>query len=206
MSSIKRGIKALFRPLLRPLLLRLETPMRVLEPRLDKIDAAIGRLDAGLGATVGRVLDLEHHSKHDQTLIAALRQENSNLVHGWLRMRTDLLRLEQTAGGQERAPEPGWVRIAPAALAALAERARPLRLHVSRDASRREDAVNVGNRAQGGVDVIADLADLPFAPQSVDAITVSGLAEDVEPAQLAHWRTLLRPGGALDFCSCKRGV
>jgi hypothetical protein len=206
MRSIKQGIKALFRPILRPLLLRLELPMRVMQPRLDaveraiaQIDAAIGRLDAAHGATVGRVQDLEHHSTHDKTLIGALRNENSNLVRGWLRMRTDLLRLEQTVGAQELVPEPAWVRIAPAALAALAERARPLRLHLSRDGRRNEGAVNVGNRARAGVDLIADLADLPFASQSVDAITVSGPADDVEPALLAHWRTLLRPGAALDF-------
>lgn len=190
---IKRGVKALFRPLLRPLLLRLELPLRVLQPRLEALEQAMAQVNAAHGATAGRVLTLEEHSAHDKTLIAALRNENSNLVRGWLRLRSDLLRLEQSVAA------PGWVRIAPATLGALAARGGTLRLYVSRDGSRMEGAVNVSEREQAGADLIADLADLPFAPASVDAIAVSGAETDAPPTLVAHWRSLLRPGGSLSF-------
>ena len=201
LGPIRRGLKAVVRPIFRPLLLRLEMPLRVLQPRLDiidqaiaQIDAAIGRLDAAHGATVGRVQTLEGGAEHDRTLIAALRNENQNLVRGWLRMRTDMLRLEQT-----RQAGQGWVRISPTALAGLAQRVGPLRLHISTDGSRAKDSVNVSDREGRDADLIAAFGDLPFPPGSVDEITVSGSHEPLDPAWLAHWRSLLRPGGTISF-------
>lgn len=108
-ESLKRAVKAALRPLFRPLLVRIDLPLRVLQPQVDAahaaiaaidaaIDAAIGRLDAANGVLVNRVKDLEHESAHDKQLIAALRAENQNFMRGWLQLRTDLLRLQQSSG------------------------------------------------------------------------------------------------------------
>lgn len=104
-ESLKRAVKAALRPLFRPLLVRIDLPLRVLQPQVDAahaaiaaIDAALGRLDAANGVLVNRVKDLEHESARDKQLIAALRAENQNFMRGWLQLRTDLLRLQQSSG------------------------------------------------------------------------------------------------------------
>ena len=63
-----------------------------------------------------------------------------------------------------------------------------------------EDALNVDMRELPGVDIVAKLDDLPFAPEEVDEISSTHVLEHF-PEQLLvrkllpYWTSLLRPGG-----------
>lgn len=65
-----------------------------------------------------------------------------------------------------------------------------------------EGYVNVDMRELPGVDAIADAADLPFAPGSIDEIHSAHLVEHfplehLRRVVLPHWHMMLRPGGVL---------
>jgi hypothetical protein len=65
-----------------------------------------------------------------------------------------------------------------------------------------EDYLNVDTREMPGVDIIADVADLPFGPGEVKEIFASHLvsrfgAEQLHKDLLPHWHRILMPGGTL---------
>lgn len=65
----------------------------------------------------------------------------------------------------------------------------------------REDYINVDHRAIDGVDVVADVLDLPFPPNSLDEVFASHVAEhfiekDLK-AIIKYWFSLLSEGGVI---------
>jgi hypothetical protein len=164
---------------------------------------------------VQRLQALEHASEHDRSLTATLRNENQNLVRSWLRMRTDMTRLEQALHATRTELMPGsqgelsleWVLIGRSKLATVLQAVRPLRLHLSRGRDAMERTLNISNHPRPGVDLIADFGDLPFQNGSVDEIFVSELIEqgELRGLRLRHWRELLRPGGKINLKVAKVG-
>lgn len=65
----------------------------------------------------------------------------------------------------------------------------------------REDYINIDHRALEGVDVVADVKDLPFKPQSLDEIFASHVAEHFIERDfkeiLKYWFTLIAPKGQI---------
>lgn len=65
----------------------------------------------------------------------------------------------------------------------------------------REDYVNVDHRALAGVDVVADVLDLPFKSGSLDEVLASHVAEHFTQRNfskiLAYWYSLLKKGGSV---------
>jgi hypothetical protein len=214
-APIRKGIKALLKPILRPLVLRLDMPFRVMLPKIDAIERAIAQLDIADALMVQRLQALEHASEHDRSLTATLRNENQNLVRSWLRMRTDMTRLEQALHATRTELMPGsqgelsleWVLIGRSKLATVLQAVRPLRLHLSRGRDAMERTLNISNHPRPGVDLIADFGDLPFQNGSVDEIFVSELIEqgELRGLRLRHWRELLRPGGKINLKVAKVG-
>jgi hypothetical protein len=65
-----------------------------------------------------------------------------------------------------------------------------------------EDYLNVDTQEMPGVDIVADIADLPFQPGEVQEILASHLAarfsaEQLHKGLLPHWHRILTPGGKL---------
>lgn len=65
-----------------------------------------------------------------------------------------------------------------------------------------EDYLNVGAQEMPGVDIVADIADLPFKPGEVKEIFASHLlarfsAEELRNELLPHWHRIVVPGGTL---------
>jgi SAM-dependent methyltransferase len=78
----------------------------------------------------------------------------------------------------------------------------PLRLNLGSGHVPREGFVNVDARDIDGVDVVADVRQLPFKPGTVEEIYAAHLVEhfpieELRRVLLPHWFGLLRPGGRL---------
>lgn len=64
-----------------------------------------------------------------------------------------------------------------------------------------EGWVNVDIRSLPGIDVVADVRDLPFESGSADELLCNDILEHIPPADVARtlteWRRVLRPGGMI---------
>ena len=113
--------------------------------------------------------------------IAALRRE----------LDAQARRLDAHAGGLAAQAKP-TVAASPAGL----------KVNLADGPGGRDGFVNVGAGPGAGIDIVADAADLPFAPASVGELDVNDLPQRVARERLVdtllpHWRRLLVPGGRL---------
>ncbi|MDF2114708.1 hypothetical protein PY365_03920 [Roseiarcaceae bacterium H3SJ34-1] len=120
-------------------------------------------------------------------------------------LRLELLHELRTAVGLANGIAPGPSAIVPKILneAKLTRRkVWGVKLNLGCGPHMLEDYLNVDTQEMPGVDIIADVANLPFEPGEVQEILASHLlarfsAEQVHQALLPHWHRILMPGGTL---------
>ncbi len=100
--------------------------------------------------------------------------------------------------GEQREP------LAPRVVDAAKVGQGPLRLNLGCGHIPHEDKINVDRRQLPGVDVVADVDNLPFEPASVELIYAAHLLEHFPrhyllDVLLPYWRGLLQPGAALQL-------
>ncbi len=219
-DSGKRLAKDLARPFLRPLLAR----MAHLHERIDAMAAQMqetqafyevraGDLERQLVAiqqTFNEVLDalsmqnaLAREARRDQAKdMTSIWEAQARFAEALARTesRLEFVRREvllEVASGRKdpsdlQAPETEIVDTAKF-------HARPLRLNLGAGHIPLDEYVNVDGRRLPGVDLVAEVGDLPLEPGSVDEIRSSHLLEHFVPSRLddllAYWYRLLAPGG-----------
>jgi hypothetical protein len=113
-------------------------------------------------------------------------------------VRKELLLELRYSGGNE----PGRQHIEPSVVNAdkLAGMRDELRVNLGAGHLSRPDYVNVDGRALDGIDVVADLRDLPFEPGSVSEVYSAHVlehfpVEELRRVLLPHWVSRIAPGG-----------
>ncbi len=216
----KRLAKDLARPFLRPLLAR----MAYLHERVDAMsvqlqqvqafhEARVGELERQLGVlqqTFNEVLDAI--TMQNALAREARREQAENMQSTWqaqarfaealarLERRLEFIRREvmlEMASGRKEA---GELQASETEIVDTAKlESRPLRLNLGSGHIPIDEYVNVDGRALPGVDLVAEVGDLPLEPGSVDEIRSSHLLEHFPAPRLnellGYWYRLLRPGG-----------
>jgi predicted SAM-dependent methyltransferase len=171
-----------------------------LEPRVDRIEVD----------EVERIAQLEIHMPTVLNSIASAASSNrrthrmveESVAGMWERIeffRREALLEVRYAGGQPSAPEPVEAQVVDEERLAAA-RAAGLRVNLGCGHRPMEDYVNVDMRLLPGVDVVAQVDDLPFEPGELGEMFSSHLFEHFPQDQvvrklLPYWVTLIRPGG-----------
>lgn len=223
-SSGRTLLKSAARPFLRPLIARI----RYLNTRIDAVEAraqASFELSQGVDArialvdekvtsaqrTFSQLLDTvaEQNAVARETRRAFLAVQ-ADVSEAMPRMAEAIARIERRvefvrkevmlevrygsdSPGEVPATEP--IVVDPEKL-----EARPLRLNLGCGHIPLEGYVNVDGRPLTGVDLVAEVGNLPFEPGAVDEIRSAHMLEHFPTARLngllKYWFELLRPGGA----------
>lgn len=218
----------LLRTLLGPFVLRLDhrvhhlldpvwTAVRRLEHRADALEGSTTRLFAGAGGEAGDVAPLlldavatQHAAlrtaaRRDQDVWSAIERDDHRI--GYLEQRLEVVRKEvlfEVRYGRTDGPGQAKVAVEPKVLdeAKVAAMAGDLRLNVGSGTLAVEGYLNVDARALDGVDVVADVGDLPFDDGSVAEVRSAHVLEhfpeeELRRRVLPHWVAKLRPGGTV---------
>lgn len=222
-SSGKTLVKAAARPILRPLLAR----MRYLNARIDAVEANARDALGSARGVEGRIAEVEQQLANAQRtfsqLLDTVAQQNAlaretrrafltvqsemgtampSLAEAIARVerRIEFVRKEVMLEVRYGSNSPGEV---PADEPIVVDRekleVRPLRLNLGCGHIPLEGYVNVDGRELTGVDLVAEVGNLPFEPGSVDEIRSAHMLEHFPTARLEvllkYWFELLRPGG-----------
>jgi predicted SAM-dependent methyltransferase len=165
-------------------------------------DQTIARLDGG-DASIAALR--ERIGEGNAQLTARLDNDDASIAALWERIefvRREILfeiahRATHTATDEA---VKSAARVLDAGKVAAAQAARAFRLNLGCGHIALPDYVNVDMREVPGVDVLAEVGDLPFEPASVDEIASAHLLEHFPQERLSrqllpHWFALLRPGG-----------
>jgi len=202
---LKRLAKAILRPFVRPFLQRIHARVDPLRDNVERIDRDV----AGLKSYVPLILNAisaqnaaHRESARGQEHLHARINELAQVVSARIdqvEQRAEFIRREAMfelryggRGTAARSVEPRVVN--PEKLHG------EVRLNLGCGHIPAEGYVNVDNRELPGVDVIADVHELPFEPEQVGEIRSAHLLEhfpleELTRALLPYWFSLLRPGG-----------
>ena len=221
------SLRRLLRPALRPLVARLdrrwgppfgEGAVRSLERRVDDLEGTARRLSEGAerqdreGASAAPLLldvvatqhaGLRDAARREREVWAALERADRRIDD--LGRHLDVVRrevlFELRYGRADAAKGPS---VEPKVLneEKLAAMGDELRLNVGSGSFSVEGYLNVDARAIDGVDVVAEVGDLPFDDRSVAEVRSSHVLEhfpeeELRRRVLPHWVAKLRPGGTL---------
>lgn len=225
-------LRRLARPLLSPLLPRLDTRLghlllpvwdavRRLEHRADALEASTTALfeearrqQEGQGASAAPLLldavatqhaALRGAARRDQDLWSAVDRDGRRLdevEHRLEVVRREVLfelRYGRQETGSARAASPEAKILDQAKLDAMGSE---LRLNVGSGSLAADGYLNVDLREIVGVDVVAEVGDLPFDDGSVEEVRSAHVLEhfpeeELRRRVLPHWVAKLRPGGTL---------
>jgi hypothetical protein len=201
--QLRRVGKQVLAPFARPLLTRIDRHIRPLHDEVDQLAKQV-RL---LADTVSSQTAALHQTR--VALEEGMKRERARLEDevGVLRERLEFTRNELMYEVRYGARGPGGGStepIEPRILAPerVAERGDDVQLNLGCGHVPLEGFLNVDGRELDGVDVIADVHRLPFAPGTVARIHSAHLlehfpVEELRRSLLPYWTSLLRPGGLL---------
>lgn len=210
MSSVKRILKALLRPFVRPLMHRvqgrIERRVAPLEPRVDALERDVAAFRSYVPALLNAISAQNAASRESARGQAHLHARVDDLATslatriGEVEQRGEFIRrevmFELRYGGRGSTGRNVETQVVhPEKLTA-----HPLRLNLGCGHIPLEGFVNVDGRPLDGVDVVADVRDLPVDEGQVDEIFSAHLLEhfpleELTRALLPYWFGLLRPGG-----------
>lgn len=161
-------------------------------------------------AALSKRLDDAFASFSQRADAAEARGENADAAIASLWERVEFVRREilfefnHGSSGKSAADGAGLKKVEPQIVSTdkyeAARREKRLRLNLGSGHIALPDYINVDARPLPGVDVVADVGDLPFAERSVDEIFSAHLIEHfpletMRRRLLPYWRSRLRPGG-----------
>lgn len=227
-GTLGRRLRAVLKPLVSRLDSRWGQPIdqawgsiRRLEHRADALEASTTRLfqrtdrqDEGEGAAVAPLLLDAVATQHGALRAAARRDrevweaiEANGRRLGEAQHRIELVRREmlfELRYGREAGPSRSAVAVEPKILneAKVEAMRSQLRLNVGSGSFSVEGYVNIDARALDGVDVVADVAELPFDDGTVGEVYSAHVLEhfpeeELRRRVLPHWAAKLRPGGTV---------
>jgi predicted SAM-dependent methyltransferase len=223
----KQLAKQLVRPFLRPLLARiayLHERIEALEQATSGRMAELERNQLMTEKTLNELLDaltvqnaLARETRREQVRIEReqVRMEEertANLRETWqtqagfaeaiarIEQRLEFIRREIMVEVRYGEQSPGAVPAEdPQILNPAKLESRPIRINLGSGHLVMDEYVNVDGRPLPGIDVVAEVGNLPFERSSLDEIRSSHLLEHFPPPQLtkllSYWHDLLRPGG-----------
>ncbi len=188
----------------------LEIGVAALDARLAPLEVAWRQHVPSFLNAVGTVsaFGYELSQLREQSEQTAIRLDNADATARAVWERIEFVRREtlfELAHGDHGRAQPGDTLPTPARIlapekVAAAQASGELRLNLGCGHIALADWVNVDARDLPGVDVVADVSDLPFERDSVDEIFSAHLLEHfpqeaVRRRLLPYWQTMLRPGG-----------
>jgi hypothetical protein len=185
----KQLLKNAVRPLLRPLVRRLDHRARmVVSPELDEIRR---QLDYAIPAVLTRISSQAASERGYTRSIGDLYQR----IEFVRRELLFELRRRQSSAAEQPASAKHIVH--PEKLAAMGDR---VRINLGAGHLAKPDYLNVDSRELDGIDVVADVSDLPFEKDSLHEIYSAHVLEhfpleELRKVLLPYWVSLLAPGG-----------
>jgi hypothetical protein len=225
-DRLKKGAKQVVKPLVAPVLRRFYTRidqrtderigtqfgqptvsgltaehLRLLLDALSASNASMRELRRSFVALAEQVAPFDARVRPD---LEDLRRYVADLDRRTRAERTELM-YEMRYGGSSRGMDAGpgsHSGIEPQILNPEKLGSRPLRLNVGCGNLTFPDHVNVDGRPLEGVDIVADVRNVPVEPGSVDEIYNAHVVEhfpvqELERVVLPHWVSLLRSGGVV---------
>jgi len=188
----KQRLKNVLRPVLRPLVRRLDQRARVaLLPELSSLEEIRRQLDYAIPAILTRISSQAASERGYTRSIGDLYQRIEFV------RRELLFELRYRSPSSTEAPAIEKRVVHPEKLAAMGDR---VRVNLGAGHIARPEYLNVDSRELDGIDVVADVGDLPFEDGSLFEIYSAHVLEhfpmeELRKVLLPYWVSLLAPGG-----------
>jgi predicted SAM-dependent methyltransferase len=205
MPSAKSVVKWMLRPVVRPMLVRLD---RRLDPIRDDIGALRAHVSGVRDALSSEQAAIAEEARQDRARLTEQLRDGHTRLQSTLdaaRDRMEFVRQELMYEMRYGASGPGGAATAAVEPRIINEdrvRGGDVRLNLGCGHIPLPDFVNVDGRELDHVDVVADVHNLPFPPGSLAQVHSAHLLEhfpieELRRSLLPYWSSLLRQGGLL---------